>query len=99
MQWEPSSKIRLAAAGDLHCREDQHGRFRQMVKQVNAEADVLLLCGDLTDRGLLAEAKTLCEDFAGLRIPCAAVLGNHDYEHGVAHEICAELVKVGVRCL
>src|SRR5690349_13704045 len=76
-------KFRLAVVGDLHCREDQHGRFREMMRAVNAEADALLLCGDLTDRGLPEEAKTLAEALAGLTIPCAAVLGNHDYENNV----------------
>jgi Icc-related predicted phosphoesterase len=99
MALDGSSKIRVAAVGDLHVREDQHGRFRQMVKTVNSNADVLLLCGDLTDHGKPMEAKTLAEDLSGLRIPCAAVLGNHDYENGHADVICAELGKVGVRCL
>lgn len=89
----------MAAVGDLHCREDQHGRFRQLVKQVNGSADVLVLCGDLTDRGTVEEAKVLAEAFSSLRVPCVAVLGNHDYEHGQAKEVCAELAKVNVRCL
>jgi Icc-related predicted phosphoesterase len=96
---EPDSKLRIAAVGDLHCREEQHGRFRRLVQQVNTSADVLLLCGDLTDRGTLAEAKTLAEEFSALRVPSAAVLGNHDHEHGQAGQICAELAKVGIRCL
>jgi len=96
---DPSSKLRVAAVGDLHCREDHHGRFRKFVQQVNANADVLVLCGDLTDRGLLTEGKTLAEELSGLRVPCAAVLGNHDHEHGNAEAICAELAKVGVHCL
>ena len=79
MARDPNSKVRLAAVGDLHCREDQHGRFRQLVKQVNASADMLLLCGDLTDRGMIEEGKVLAEELSALRIPCAAVLGNHDY--------------------
>jgi Icc-related predicted phosphoesterase len=95
----PSSKLRVAAAGDLHCREDQHGRFRHFVKGVNANADVLLLCGDLTDRGRLDELHTLVEELSNLRIPCAAVLGNHDYENGHERELILELGKVGVRCL
>jgi Icc-related predicted phosphoesterase len=70
-----------------------------MVKQANAEADVLVLCGDLTDRGMLNEGKTLAEELSALRIPCAAVLGNHDYEHGNAQQIIDELTKVSVRCL
>lgn len=99
MARDPSSKLRIAAVGDLHCREDHHGRFRKLIQQVNASADVLLLCGDLTDRGLLAEGKTLAEELAGLRVPCAAVFGNHDYEHGQADAICAELAKVNIHVL
>ena len=45
--------FRLAALGDLHCREDEHGRFREVVKAVNDEAEGLVLCGDLTDRGVV----------------------------------------------
>ncbi|MBU8897642.1 metallophosphoesterase [Corallococcus sp. H22C18031201] len=89
----------MAAVGDLHCREDHHGRFRLLVKQVNAAADLLLLCGDLTDRGMLEEGLVLAEELSALRVPCAAVLGNHDYEHGQVKEICGELAKVGVHVL
>jgi Icc-related predicted phosphoesterase len=82
--------FRLAAAGDLHCRDDQHGKFREMVKAVNGEAEGLDLCGDLTDRGLVEEARTLAEALSLLRVPCAAVLGNHDFEAG--HQ--AEILKI-----
>lgn len=99
MPRDGSSKLRVAAVGDLHVREEQHGRFRHLVKQVNAEADVLLLCGDLTDHGRPGEAKTLAEDLSGLRVPCAAVLGNHDLEGGTGDVVCSELSNVGVRCL
>jgi len=96
---DPRSSIRVAAAGDLHCREDQHGRFRNFIKHVNEVAEVLLLCGDLTDRGTPEEARTLAEDLAALRIPCVGVLGNHDYEAGAAKQICAELAKANVKLL
>lgn len=99
MAYTPGSKLRVAAVGDLHVREDQHGRFRKLIQQVNATTDVLVLCGDLTDRGLVSEAKTLAEELGSLRVPCAAVFGNHDYEHGHADEICEILSKAGVRCL
>lgn len=95
----PSSKIRVAAAADLHLREDQHGRLRHFIRQVNAEADVLLLCGDLTDRGTPEELRTLIEELSDLRIPCAAVLGNHDLEHGLERELVSQLSKLNVRCL
>lgn len=99
MPRDPSSKIRVAAAGDLHCRDIDHGRFRQFVKQVNEEADLLLLCGDLTDHGRTDEAVVLAEELSALRVPSVAVLGNHDYECGKDRELVHELQKVGVRCL
>ena len=99
MTRDPNSKVRVAATGDLHCRDDQHGRFRNFVKHVNEVADVLLLCGDLTDRGTPEEAKVLAEDLSALRIPCVGVLGNHDYEAGAAKQVCAELGKATVHML
>ncbi len=91
--------FRLAAAADLHCREDERGRFRELVKAVNGEAEGLVLCGDLTDHGLLDEAKALAEALSGLRVPCAAVLGNHDYESGTPKDVCRTLREAGVHML
>jgi Icc-related predicted phosphoesterase len=96
---DANSRIRVAAVGDLHCREDHQGRFRHFVKQINHEADLLLLCGDLTDRGWASEGKVLAEELSALRVPCVAVFGNHDYEGGAATDIITALTKVGVRCL
>jgi Icc-related predicted phosphoesterase len=91
--------FRLAAMGDLHCRDDQHGRFREVVKAVNGEAEGLVLCGDLTERGAIDEAKTLAEALAQLRVPCAAVLGNHDFEACQQREIVRILREVKVAVL
>src|SRR5262245_31243187 len=91
-------KFRLAVTGDLHCREDQHKQFREMIRAVNAEADALLLCGDLTDRGLSEEAKALGEALSALTVPCAVVLGNHDFE-GSARDVTKILHDVGVHVL
>jgi len=99
MARDPKGKIRVAASADLHCREDDHGRFRNFVKHVNSVADVLLLCGDLTDRGTVEEARTLADELSGLRIPCAAVLGNHDFDHGLTKEISELLAKINVKIL
>lgn len=99
MHRDSSSRIRVAAAGDLHCRDIDHGRFRQFVKQVNEEADLLLLCGDLTDHGRVDEALVLAEELSALRVPAVAVLGNHDYECTKETELKHELQKVNVRCL
>ena len=99
MARDPSAKIRIAAAADLHCRRDDHGRFRLFVRQVNERAELLLLCGDLTDHGSIEEGQLLAEELSGLRVPCVAVLGNHDYEAGAVKELCEVLNKVGVRIL
>jgi len=91
--------FRLAAIADLHCRQDQHGRFREVVKMVNGEAEGLLLAGDLTDHGTIDEAKVLAEAFSILRVPCAAVLGNHDYEGGVVKDIVRILGEAKIEIL
>ncbi len=91
--------FRLAAAGDLHCRHDEHGRFREMRRAVNGEAEGLVLCGDLTDRGLVDEANTLAEALVLLRVPCAAVLGNHDFESGNVKDIVRVLREANVAVL
>src|SRR5512133_473880 len=91
--------FRLAAVADLHCRQDQHGRFRDLVKAVNGEAEGLVLAGDLTDHGTVDEAKTLAEVLALLRVPCAAVLGNHDFEGGAVKEIARILGEAKVQIL
>jgi Icc-related predicted phosphoesterase len=91
--------FRLAAVADLHCRHDEHGRFRDLVKVVNGEAEGLILAGDLTDHGTVDEAKTLAEALALLRVPCAAVLGNHDFEGGAVKEIVRILGEVKVQVL
>ncbi len=88
--------FRLAAAADLHQRQEQHGKFRELVKAVNGEAQGLVLAGDLTDHGLVDEAKALAEALAQLRVPCAAVLGNHDFEGNAVREIVRIMGEVKV---
>jgi Icc-related predicted phosphoesterase len=61
-------------------------------------ADVLLLCGDLTDYGLAEEARLLAgelEDIGTLRV--LAVFGNHDYEAGQTAEVLEILRSAGVQ--
>jgi Icc-related predicted phosphoesterase len=96
---ERAETFRLAAVADLHCRQDQHGRFRELVKMVNGEAEGLVVAGDLTDHGTLEEASTLAEALSELRVPCAAVLGNHDFEGGVVKEIVRVLSEAKVQVL
>jgi Icc-related predicted phosphoesterase len=42
---------RIAAVADLHIRETDQGKWTECFQAVSDQADVLLLCGDLTDTG------------------------------------------------
>jgi Icc-related predicted phosphoesterase len=77
---EQQTQIRIAAVGDLHTRQGDKGRWTELFTHVSGEADVLLICGDLTDTGDEAEAETLAADLKACKIPVLAVLGNHDHE-------------------
>jgi hypothetical protein len=44
--------VRLAAMGDVHCTKTSQGALQPLFQQMNERADILLLCGDLTDYGL-----------------------------------------------
>ncbi|HEY0413340.1 MAG TPA: metallophosphoesterase [Allosphingosinicella sp.] len=96
----PSTEtITLAAIGDLHVREASEGRFRGMFAELSEQADVLALCGDLTNFGKIAEVENLVQDLAACTIPTVAVLGNHDYEDGQADEVARRLREAGVTML
>jgi Icc-related predicted phosphoesterase len=73
-------KIRIAAVGDIHVKENDHGKWTDYFKAVSREADILILAGDLTDTGHLNEAEVLKEEIKACSIPIVAVLGNHDFE-------------------
>jgi Icc-related predicted phosphoesterase len=65
-----------------------------------AAADVLALCGDLTDHGLPDEAHLLAKALGGsVRAPVVAVLGNHDHEAGRPDEVAGILRESGVHVL
>jgi Icc-related predicted phosphoesterase len=91
---------RLAAVGDLHVKKTSQGALQALLSPVNAEADILLLCGDLTDYGLPEEAHLLAKELtAAVTIPVVAVLGNHDYESGQQGEVRGILTEAGVKVL
>ena len=82
MPSESRTSVRFAAVGDLHCRKESSGTLRELFVQAAQAADVILLCGDLTDYGLPEEAKVLADELAAAKVPIVAVLGNHDHESG-----------------
>ena len=93
-------KLRIAAAADLHVKKSAQGALQPLFAKVTEVADVLLLCGDLTDYGDVDEAKILAKDITSfLRIPALGVLGNHDFEAGKQGEITKILTDAGVTML
>jgi Icc-related predicted phosphoesterase len=91
--------VRIAAVGDTHCTKDGAGRLRPIFGHVDGRADVLLLCGDLTDFGLPEEAHVLAKELSVVKVPILAVLGNHDYHSGHAPAVIEILRDAGVRVL
>src|SRR5688572_21766600 len=72
-----AKKVRVAALGDLHYGKTSQGSLQSLLAQVSQAADILLICGDLTDYGHPEEAQLLAKELnAGLKIPIVTVLGN-----------------------
>jgi uncharacterized protein len=92
-------RIRIAAAGDIHCSEEERARLENTFMDAERESDLILLAGDLTTYGEPEQAAVLADLTRGIGVPIYAVLGNHDW-HADRHE---ELVSVlrggGIRLL
>lgn len=85
-------KIRIAAVADIHVKETDKGKWIEYFKEVSREADILLICGDLTDTGDEGEAQLLSEELRNCSIPVVAVLGNHDFEKG-RHKLIRQVLQ------
>jgi Icc-related predicted phosphoesterase len=96
---EPNGKLRLAAIGDLHVGENHPHPYRELFARISQEADVLALCGDLTNFGKTPEAEILAEDLQACSIPVVGVLGNHDYECGQPQEVTRILHEAGLKLM
>jgi Icc-related predicted phosphoesterase len=91
--------MKIAAIGDLHVTEASVAPYRRIFKEISNAADVLLLCGDLTNFGKAPEAEILAEDISKCSIPVLGVLGNHDYECGNEEEVARILRDGGMTIL
>lgn len=89
---EENQKVRIAAVGDVHVRESDKGKWTDCFKEVSAKADVLLICGDLTDTGDEGEAQVLADELKSCSIPVIGVLGNHDHEKG-RHKLIRQILQ------
>jgi len=93
------AKMRVAAIGDLHVQESDTAPYRELFTEISNKADVLCLCGDLTNFGKTTEAEILAEDIKSCSIPVLGVLGNHDYECGQPENVAAILTEAGMKVL
>jgi Icc-related predicted phosphoesterase len=94
-----AGKLRVAAIGDLHVMETSVAPYRELFAEIGNAADVLVLCGDLTNFGKTSEAEILAEDIRACSIPVVGVLGNHDYECGQPDEVARILHEAGMTVL
>jgi Icc-related predicted phosphoesterase len=92
-------QFRIAALADLHFDETQRGAFQETFSAASRSANVLALCGDLTAHGRPEQMHALVEELSGVDIPVVAVLGNHDHEADVEHELADILQARGVHLL
>jgi Icc-related predicted phosphoesterase len=91
--------IRVAAVGDVHLGVDTKGTLRPAYETIAEHADLLLLAGDLTRLGTVAEGEVVADEFAGLDVPVVAVLGNHDHQSDAEDKIADLLADRGITVL
>lgn len=97
---DETKPLRIAACGDLHYTRTSQGHLHTLFTEASKAADVLVLCGDLTDYGHEEEAHVLAEDIKShATIPVLAVLGNHDFESGHVEAISRIVESAGVKIL
>jgi uncharacterized protein len=94
-----TGRLRIAAAGDMHCCESRRDEIRRAIEAVNGAGDIVLLAGDLTTHGEPEQAAVLADACAGLDVPALAVLGNHDWHANRRDELVAALESGGIRVL
>ena len=73
-------------------RETDKGKWVEYFKEISRQADVLIICGDLTDTGDEVEAQVLAEELNACAVPVVAVLGNHDHEKG-RHKLIRQVMQ------
>lgn len=91
--------IRVAAAADIHASDVSRERVERAFADLEGEADVVLLAGDLTTSGEPKQAEVIASACRGLGLPIFAVLGNHDHHAERTEELAEVLEDAEVRLL
>jgi len=92
-------RIRIAAAGDIHCSEEERSRLQAAFADADSQADLILLAGDLTTYGEPEQAAVLADVTREIATPIFAVLGNHDWHADRHEELVAALRDGGIHLL
>ncbi len=93
---QPQGPARIAAVGDLHCRESQRDEIAAAFAQIAGEVDVILLAGDLTTHGEPEQALILADACRPLATPVLTVLGNHDWHCNRRDDVVEVLLEAGI---
>ena len=92
--------VRVAAVGDVHCGKGSQGVFQPLFARMAESADVLVLCGDLTDYGLPDEARVLAREVsARAKCPSSRSSATTTSSPATPTEIAAILTDAGIRVL
>ncbi len=92
-------RLRIAAAGDIHCKPAIREKVIESFAAVAGEVDVILLAGDLTTHGEAEQGAILADAVRPLELPVVAVLGNHDLHVNRPRELIDVLEDAGVSVL
>jgi uncharacterized protein len=92
-------RLRIAAAGDVHCKPATRDQVIESFATVAGEVDAILLAGDLTTHGEVEQGAILADAVRPLDVPVVAVLGNHDLHVNRSQELIEVLEPAGVSVL
>jgi Icc-related predicted phosphoesterase len=92
-------KVRVAALGDIHYEPRMKGSLRSIFSDICRDAQIMVLCGDLTTHGEVEQIEGLISELDGVSVPIVTVLGNHDYEAGQEDLLVERLTDRGVHVL
>lgn len=92
-------EIRIAAIGDIHFDGRMSGSLRGLFSDICRDAQILVLCGDLTTHGEPDQVASFVEELQGVDLPIVSVLGNHDFEAGAEGRISELLGERGIHVL
>ena len=91
--------LRIAAAGDIHCKLSIRDQVIESFAEVAGEVDAILLAGDLTTHGEVEQGEILADAVRPLDVPVIAVLGNHDLHVNRPRELIEVVEAAGVTVL